>query len=471
MKKLLLFITAVALTFLAFGSKTIYVKWDAAGANNGISWTDAYISFQSALNAAVSGDQVWVAKGTYKPSFDYGLGGGSRNYHFRMIQGVAIYGGFAGTETQLSQRNWSTNVTIMSGDLNGDDVITGSGQTLSIINMSENCYCVFYHPAGLGLTGTAVLDGFKITGGSFNSNYSMVGGIVNYSASPSITNCIVTGNSYLGICNTSSLLANPSAPAITNCMISQNAGLGIWNSGYAWPTIINCTISGNGGSGIRNDWNAQSPTTVINCLICANYSGYRQSGGGIYNYRCVINLINCTISGNLSDTFGGGIFESQNVTTILDNVVIWGNTATQNGNQVAMFAGNMTLNHSCYQNGTNDIYIQPGTFTATNNNITIDPVFANAAAGNYILHGISPCIDVGNDSYNCLTTDIRGNGYARKLLKTNCAQAGTIDMGAYEYNACIDPPQPPSIPTLSHWGLILLGLVLLGFGSLYILKS
>ena len=82
----------------------IYVKYNASGSNNGTSWTNAYTSLQSALNAAVSGDKIWVAKGTYRPSYDYGLGGGSRYYHFRLINGVVLYGGFAGTETSANQR-------------------------------------------------------------------------------------------------------------------------------------------------------------------------------------------------------------------------------------------------------------------------------------------------------------------------------------------------------------------------------
>jgi len=61
---------------LAFGSvnqisavgSIIYVKWNATGANNGASWTDAYTNLQSAIGTAISGESIWVAKGTYKPT-------------------------------------------------------------------------------------------------------------------------------------------------------------------------------------------------------------------------------------------------------------------------------------------------------------------------------------------------------------------------------------------------------------------
>jgi hypothetical protein len=78
----------------AYESQTsvIYVKQDATGENNGASWTDAYTDLQSALADASSGDEIWVVGGTYKP-------GNERTSTFSLIDGVAVYGGFAGTET------------------------------------------------------------------------------------------------------------------------------------------------------------------------------------------------------------------------------------------------------------------------------------------------------------------------------------------------------------------------------------
>ncbi|MHB9057097.1 MAG: choice-of-anchor Q domain-containing protein, partial [Paludibacteraceae bacterium] len=151
----------------------LYVNASAQyGSNEGTSWSNAYTSLQTALNAAVNGDQIWVAKGTYKPSYAYGLGGGSRYYHFEMKNGVSIYGGFAGTEDSVKQRTnfgpGGADETKLSGDLNGDDIVTGSGATLSITNNSENCYHVIYNPSSLSLTSSAVLNGFTIQGGFAN---------------------------------------------------------------------------------------------------------------------------------------------------------------------------------------------------------------------------------------------------------------------------------------------------------------
>lgn len=88
----------------------IYVDGSATGANNGTSWTDAYTDLQDALSAPpVSGDEIWVADGTYKPRTTY--------WALSLKNGVAIYGGFSGVETSLEQRDWRTNVSLLSGDL------------------------------------------------------------------------------------------------------------------------------------------------------------------------------------------------------------------------------------------------------------------------------------------------------------------------------------------------------------------
>ncbi len=46
----------------------IYVNQNATGVNNGTSWTDAFTDLQPALAAATTGTQIYIAKGTYKPT-------------------------------------------------------------------------------------------------------------------------------------------------------------------------------------------------------------------------------------------------------------------------------------------------------------------------------------------------------------------------------------------------------------------
>lgn len=94
----------------------VYVDASASGTGNGSSCADAYPSLADALAGAASVTEIWVAQGTYQPT-----SGSDRTATFQLKDGVAIYGGFAGGETQLDQRDWQTNVTTISGDLNGDD--------------------------------------------------------------------------------------------------------------------------------------------------------------------------------------------------------------------------------------------------------------------------------------------------------------------------------------------------------------
>ncbi|MDV7402553.1 hypothetical protein RZS08_64625, partial [Arthrospira platensis SPKY1] len=96
-------------------SSILYVNDDASGNNDGSSWTDAFNDLQDALALAGSCSgvtEIWVAEGTYYPT-----SGADRNISFSMVNGVAIYGGFDGTETQLSERNWVSHVTTLSGDI------------------------------------------------------------------------------------------------------------------------------------------------------------------------------------------------------------------------------------------------------------------------------------------------------------------------------------------------------------------
>ncbi|MHB9011475.1 MAG: choice-of-anchor Q domain-containing protein [Ignavibacteriaceae bacterium] len=375
----------------------LYVNASAQyGSNEGTSWANAYTSLQTALNAAVNGDQIWVAKGTYKPSYDYGLGGGSRYYHFEMKNGVSIYGGFAGTEDSVKQRTnfgpGGADETKLSGDLNGDDIVTGSGATLSITNNSENCYHVIYNRSSLSLTKSAVLNGFTIQGGFANGldpYYNRGGGMFNDTASPTITNVTFTANEAKfggGLNNYIS-----SSPALTNCIFYSN-------------------LAFTNGGAIENS--TSSSPVITNSTIAMNRAFFE--GGALNNYL--------------------------NSSPIFNNSIVWGDTAGTLGKQFYISGGGtVTMNYSCYSGSTNDVVVGSGTtFTATNNNITSDPLFVNATGDDFRIMGESACADAGYNGYNSESYDIRGSGYPRKVNKTS-GSAGTIDMGAYEFQPSADP--------------------------------
>jgi len=286
-----------------------HVKADATGANNGLSWANAYTDLQAGL-AAVSGDEIWVAEGTYKPTT-----GTLRTVSFVLKSGLGLYGGFAGTETELGQRSWETNATVLSGDIG----TSGSA--------ADNSYRVV---VGAHL---AVLDGFTITAG--NASISG-GGMYNEDVSPTVTNCTFSGNAAGdfngaggGMCNSNS------SPTVTNCTFSGNTadkyGGGVEGSG----TFTNCTFSGNAatdgyGGGVCGSG------TFTNCTFSGNTAGVwggGVSGGGRFT--------NCAFSGNTAG-YGGGMDNGSGSTT-LTNCIFSGNKATSNGGGMYSRSGSPTL--------------------------------------------------------------------------------------------------------------------------------
>ena len=104
------------------------------------------MDLQDALARVAKGDngcgsEIWVAQGTYKPADE-----DDRDAAFDMVDGVEIYGGFAGYETSRSQRDYINNVTILSGDIDPDD--------------DSDSYAVV---TADGVGSDTILDGFVIT--------------------------------------------------------------------------------------------------------------------------------------------------------------------------------------------------------------------------------------------------------------------------------------------------------------------
>ncbi|NOU48613.1 MAG: hypothetical protein HOO86_16350, partial [Bacteroidales bacterium] len=378
----------------------IYVdasKTDDTG--DGLSWTNAKKTLQAALDLSLSGYQIWVKEGTYKPTLE-ARGIGNRYKTFQMKDGVAIYGGFDGTETSINERSMNSHMTILSGDLDGNDTYSGTGSTLSISNNSENCYTVIWNDINAaGTTATAILDGFVIKGGN--------------------------------------------ADGETN---ATYGGGGMHNNA-TYPTIRNCRFEYNSAKHGAAFFSYSSTSAFYNCVFVNNYgSDVSSFGGTIYNNAGNgLAFNNCDIVNNYSANVGGVV--SYNTSTILNNSVVWGNYSVNSGHQIYCTAnGNITLNYSCYQNEVDDVNTDGGTFTPTNC-ITADPEFVDVVNGDYRIAGTSSCLDLGNDSYNNLATDIRGAGFGRKLLKTDALTIGTIDIGAYEFMFGTDPDQGCTDPT------------------------
>ena len=186
----------------------IYVTQTGAGLRNGTSWTNACgeTEFKGALDSAPAGSEIWVAMGKYRPSVPTAAGTpADREASFALKSGVTLYGGFAGGETLVRQRDYRKNITVLTGDLAGDDVVNESGVTETAADIAgENSYTVVASAGVSGLAlipNTGVLDGFTITGGSadwpenIGGPKQYGGGMYNNISNATVRNCSFTGNS------------------------------------------------------------------------------------------------------------------------------------------------------------------------------------------------------------------------------------------------------------------------------------
>ena len=172
----------------------------SGGTGDGLSWPNAYDNLQSALTAALSGDEIWVAAGTYKPTTAT-----DRSISFVMKDGVAIYGGFVGNETALNQR---PTINPVSGIHSSTSL---SGDIGTVNDPNDNSYRVI---KTTNLNTTAVLDGFVVTLGVGDGSYDVGGGMDNNGGSPTIRNCSFQNNK----ANAGGAINNDdSSPQITNC--------------------------------------------------------------------------------------------------------------------------------------------------------------------------------------------------------------------------------------------------------------
>ena len=300
------------LTISAQGQTTWYVDDDARVGGNGFGWETAYRYLQDTLAVAVSGDDIRVAAGTYKPDRDEAnlVTRGNRFATFHLSNGVSLYGGYRGcpdgdcSSGDPDERDIELYESIFSGDLAGDD-----GPEFS--NNDENSYNVVY---GSHTDSTAYLDGFTITGGNADGYYSAGaprlqdgvlrrgrdleardsgrlgglsddgtdgerispnrrrygGGMFNNSGSPTLANCTFIGNAARG---GGGLFNSGSSPILTGCTFSNNAagrGGGVRNESDSAPVFTDCTFVDNAAKWGGAMWNANSDTTLTACRLNGN---------------------------------------------------------------------------------------------------------------------------------------------------------------------------------------------------------
>jgi hypothetical protein len=401
----------------ATNAATVYVDKDSTDLTpTGVSWAESYPTLTAGIAAAGNGDTIWVADGVYKPTT-----GSDRTISFAVAIDVEIYGGFQGIsrtgggESSLAQRNPIRNVTTLSGDIGTGGVATDNSYHVMTVS---------------GVDGTALIDGFTITGG--NANHSSTafhkdgGGIRVENSDVAIVKCTFDGN-----------LATQRGAALFLDAADLNG-----------PSVVNCRFKNNGStSTIRGTLYAEDNSVlVMNCLFHDNTA---QEGAALMSWDASISLINSTVvyntaAGNVSAQ-GGGLWVGGTHADYVKNCIFWGNTdvisETVESEQIFEYvpetAASPIVEYSIVQGCD--------TFCADPTNSDEDPDFVNVSADDYQLQLGSPAIDAGDDGdipvdignldqdgSTAETTPVDLN-----LKKRSAGQeADIVDMGAFEYQPC-----------------------------------
>lgn len=210
------FAVGVGLSVSVNAQQVHHVNANALGVADGASWVNAYTDLQDALAAAQPQDQIWVAAGVYKPTATT-----DTTASFDIPDSVEVYGGFNGTELQIGQRDWETNLTILSGDIGVEqDSLDNVTNVVSIENGQSEATRV---------DGFIVEHGFGYNGQNSPREYNTGGGIRVHGASPVLANLIIRYNAAMyggGL----SIRSN-SYPHVSNVELHHNFakwGSGVW---------------------------------------------------------------------------------------------------------------------------------------------------------------------------------------------------------------------------------------------------
>jgi hypothetical protein len=314
---------------------------DNTGTQDGTEWSKAFTTIQAGIDAAFDdgGGEIWVAEGTYSESMT-------------LKSGVSLYGGFAGKESQFSQRDIDVHPTIV------DASEAQSGSPAYHVVLMEN------------VSGCRI-DGFILTGGEGGSTDEWKteygGGIFCYHSDKTntIANCKIRGNSaprdgggiYLeksspnieacSITNNHSeasgggmVLGDYCAPTIWNCAIMNNSSKRNGGGLYSWDSsalkLQDCTIKGNSadsGGGLYLDYdrdNGHSAPLIEDCAIAGNRA-FDGNGGGLYLDYSAPVIIHCDISGNAASVNGGGVYCYHESDPKVTGSMITGNSAGGEG--------------------------------------------------------------------------------------------------------------------------------------------
>jgi len=395
-------------TCVVYVNTTWYVDVDADGNDDGTCWTDAFNDLQDAISAAIDGDPIWVADGTYYPT-----DGNDRSIFFDIGEGVSLYGGFVGNETDINDRDWTEYETILSGDINEPN------------DANDNSYNLFWIDGGID---NVVIDGFIIRDAHANGP-----------AAPQKRGA--------GLLHLSSV--GEEKITVANCVFKQNwaeVGGGGMVTQIDLVTMTNCVFVDNttDGKGGGLYCFALSDVNMTNCVFTGNSA---EDGGAIYNAIDDFRMVNCTVVNNDANDDGGGIY-NVNSDPSITNCIFWGNEAVNDGNEVFNSIdpnSDPNFSYCDIEGGLNGSKCGGNDSIDGGGNINSNPYFANAEhpAG---LDGIfctwddglrilfSNCIDAA-DGNSAPSKDILGleRVDVDGVNNEGRGDPNYVDIGAYEF--------------------------------------
>jgi beta-lactam-binding protein with PASTA domain len=402
----------------------IVVRVDAdniSGVEDGSAWATAFPTIQQGIDAVAASGQtgeVWVAEGTYTADT-------SGTVVATMASFCDLYGGFAGVETKRDESDVAAHASVIDGQ--------------------NESACVYG-------ADTARLDGFTITRGngpfrlgnqsswaslfaSFVSSSPLGFAVDNSGVSPTIAHCTFTNNNAMAAVVNFAEEAAPSSPLFTGCTFSNNGstmGNGALAGMVSKSRLDNCLFTGNGYCVQDIAYGGECSPTITRCAFRENEGGYAVAAWtGISAAR----LENCEFSQCTSEPvfFNGPVSGIILLTPIFSNCTFAGNTATREV-IYARKTAKVELRNCIVWGNTGPLLGTSGlvTLTATHcdiqhgfagtGNIAADPLFVDAASGDYRLQAGSPCIDTG-------TAD---GAPATDLVGMPRPQGAGFDMGTME---------------------------------------
>ncbi|HWB21031.1 MAG TPA: hypothetical protein VG711_12070 [Phycisphaerales bacterium] len=343
-----------------------------------------------------------------------------------MRRNIAIYGGFSGTETDLSERDVVNNVTTLSGNINLSN--TNADNSYHVVT----CKKTGSLNAGNYIDHSARLDGFTIQKGNADGSDddTFGAGLMIYRSGPIVVNCIFREND-----------AEVAAGAIW--VYDEDSD----TTDFADPELVNCTFFGNHADEAGGAlYNQKDNVNLTNCVFTGNTATY--GGGAIINDEvedeATLTLTNCTLALNVADdgssvtTFGGGFINAG--TMVVHNSVIWNNDADTD-DQIRN-TSSLTITYSDVEGG----------FSGTGN-VNTSPHFVDENGpdmtpgtddDNVRLEDDSPLINAAlSASLPDDVADLDGDSNTGEVLPFDrdyvTRQLCTVDMGAYENYHYVDP--------------------------------